>query len=407
MKKIVVLGAGISGLAVAWFLKQKFGNRIELSILEKERRAGGWIRTLHQEGFLFEGGPRGFSPRGKGSSTLALVKEIGLENALIASDKGASTRYIYEGGKLHPFSFGFLLRKGIVGAALHDLFTPRATVEDETIASFIERRFNRRLAEGLIDPLTKGIYGGDAQKLSIRSCFPLLWNYEQQKGSVLRGFLTAAKQKKPPAALYSFKEGMEILPKRLAEKLENHLILNKSVNSLDEIEADCVISTLPTHSLAPLLPCEDPFEYTTLSLVHLGWNRTVMSTKGYGFLVPTKEKGDILGMTWDSQIFPKQNSEGQTRLCIMVAGAHSEETLHALALKNVSKYLGISSPPTVLLTTVAERAIPHYTVGHHKRVESFKMRMPPRLLAIGTCFEGVGLNDCIFKGQKLIEGLSF
>ena len=225
MKKIVVLGAGISGLAVGWFLKQKFGNQIELSILEKKGRVGGWIHTLHKEGFLFEMGPRGFSPRGKGGSTLSLIKEIGLESALIASDKGAATRYISEGGRLQPFSMSFLLRKGILGAALHDLFTPRATVDDETITSFIERRFNRRLAEGLMDPLTKGIYGGNAQKLSVRSCFPSLWNHEQQKGSVVRGFLTQDKQKKPPAALYSFKEGMETLPQRLAEKLEDHLIL--------------------------------------------------------------------------------------------------------------------------------------------------------------------------------------
>ena len=168
-----------------------------------------------------------------------------------------------------------------------------------------------------------------------------------------------------------------------------------------------MISTLPTYSLAPLLSYNDPFEYITLSLVHLGWNRAVMSKRGYGFLVPTKENGNILGMTWDSQIFPEQNSEGQTRLCIMVAGAHSEETLQTLALKNVSKYLGISSPPTVLFSKIAERAIPQYTLGHHTRVENFKMRMPSRLLAIGTCFEGVGLNDCVLNAQKLIEGLSF
>src|SRR5262245_5281250 len=120
--KVVILGGGITGLAAAWFLKRKWKSQVDVTLLEKSNRIGGWIRTHHEGNFLFELGPRGFRPTGQGKLTLELIHELGLEGKLIAASKTARRRFIYWKGKLHPFSLPFLLRQGIVKGVIHDWF---------------------------------------------------------------------------------------------------------------------------------------------------------------------------------------------------------------------------------------------------------------------------------------------
>jgi len=405
MKKVVILGAGISGLAVAWFLKKKYNNRLALTIYEKSARVGGWIRTNQHQGFLFEEGPRGFRPTGKGKATIELIQELGLENELVSASTGARKRYISLGGKLHPFSLGFLLRQGAIGAALHDLFTPATVAEDETIENFICRRFNRQLADTLFDPLTKGIFGGDCRTLSMRSCLPRLWKLEQQKGSVLRGAFRALFTSH--ARVHSFKEGMEILPKVLAKKLDIPILFSKKVHSLEEIEADYVISAIPTSSLSPLTHQVDPLEYATLSTINFGWNKKVLDRRGYGFLVPSIEQGEILGMSWDSEIFPTHNRGEQTRICVMIGGNLPEEQLYDIAVKSLYLYLKITVEPIACSIHRAQSAIPQYSLYYHQRIENFKKGLPSRVYAIGNCFDGVGVNECIFNAKKFANTVSF
>jgi protoporphyrinogen/coproporphyrinogen III oxidase len=404
--KVAILGAGISGLAAAWFLKRRYKKGISITLFEKSERPGGWIRTHREGDFLFELGPSGF--RGKGEATLELVHELGLTKELVVASKTMQKRYIALKGKLTLFSLPFLLRQNLIGAVLRDLFTTLHDAEDESIAAFTSRRFNRNLAERLMDPLVKGIFGGDAHTLSVRHCFPLLWKWEQEYGSVTRGWLASRKKRKRESipALYSFQEGMECLPKRLAEKLDASILFSTTVHSFEEIDADHVISTLPGYALAKLLKREDPFTYTTLSLVNCGWNQKVLQKRGYGFLVPSSEKGDILGMVWDSEIFPMHNRAKQTRICVMIQGAASEERLLHVALKSLQHYLQITIPPDVMFTYTARDCIPQYTLNHHRLIRAFKKECPRRVSLIGTCFEGVGINECIFNTKRLADGFS-
>jgi len=399
MKKVVVLGAGISGLATAWFLKKKYKNSLDLTLIEKSARAGGWIRTIHTQGFLFEEGPRGFRPTGKGKTTLALVKELGLEEELVSSNNQACKRYIWLNGKLSSFSLGFLIRQGILRAALRDLLTPASTAEDETIADFTSRRFNRRIAEHLMDPLTKGIFGGDFRQLSIRNCFPLLWHFEKHQRSVIRGYLKKKKEKSHPVSLYTFKNGMETLPRMLVEKLGENIFFSKTVNSFAEIKADLIISAMPTSALAKLIQEKDPVEYATLATVNFGWHEQILKKRGYGFLVPSKEQGEILGMTWDSEIFPGLPG---TRICVML---NNETALYERALNSLKYYLGITTAPSSYSISIARQAIPQYTLYHHQRIEAFKQKLPSNVYALGNCFGGVGINDCIFSAQEFVNGL--
>ncbi|MCC5831539.1 MAG: protoporphyrinogen oxidase [Chlamydiales bacterium] len=393
MKRVIIIGAGISGLAAGWFHKQK-GHRV--TIVEKSGRAGGWIRSIRENGFLFEKGPRGFRPAGKGKRTLALVKELGLESELVAADKAARKRYVVLNGGLRPFSFPLLLRQGIIGAYLRDRWAPATEEEDETISDFCTRRFNPKITRNLVDPLVKGIFGGDIEKLSMRSCFPLVWEAEK-KGPVVKNL--SKEKEKPPASLYSFREGMETLTRRLAERLEEALLLNTPVLGVEKgriiltdrtLEADQIIAAAPAYALAK----EHPFTYASLTTVNMGWKGNLLPKQGYGFLIPSMEKERVLGMTWDSAIFPQQNCGDQTRICVMIEGEGDFES----AEQAVKKYLGISRSPDAVDVGKAIDAIPQYLLGHHRRLDLFQKRFDAEL--VGNSYSGVGVNDCIEAAWK-------
>ncbi|MCH9627395.1 MAG: Protoporphyrinogen oxidase [Chlamydiales bacterium] len=391
MKKVVIIGAGISGLAAGWYHKQQ-GHAV--TILEKSARAGGWIRSSREQGFLFEQGPRGFRPAGKGKRTLALVKELGLESELVPADASARKRFIVHKERLHAVSFRFLLRQGVVSALLRDFCVSASDKEDETIANFCRRRFNAKIAERIVDPLVKGIFGGDAEELSMRCCFPTVWE-AAKKGAVIRNLKKS--KEKPPASLYSFRSGMERLTERLADALKEEIHLNAPVTRLEEIEADQIIAAIPAYALAEMAGIQDPFTYASLTTVSLGWNGSFLPQKGFGFLVPSLEKENFLGMTWDSAIFPEQNQGEQTRVCVMI---ESEGTLE-IALEAVKKYLGIEQSPDAHVVGKAARAIPQYLLGHHKRLAFFQKQLPIQL--IGNSYTGVGVNDCIEAAWKSVS----
>lgn len=393
MKKIVIIGAGISGLAAAWFHKKR-GHSV--TIVEKSSRAGGWIRSFHEQGFIFEQGPRGFHTAGKGKKTLELALELGLEKELITASKKACKRYIARNGTLNLVSLPFFFRLAMTRALLRDLSTPASEREDESIADFCLRRFNTKITNNLIDPFVKGIFGANAEELSMRSCFPSVWKAEK-KGSVL---LHLKRQK---SSLFSFRQGMQTLTDRLAEKLENSILYNASIINIQNqgvqlsdrfLEADLLVSAIAPHALCQITGRQDPFTYTSLITVNMGWNEQLLPKKGYGFLIPSSEGEKILGMTWDSEIFPEQNNGPQTRICIMM-GEEGEITHAKQALK---KYLGIEKEPDSQLIGKATKAIPKYLIGHHKRIKYFQNLHSFQL--IGNSVNGVGINDCIESAWK-------
>ncbi len=269
--KITIIGAGIAGLSAAWHL-QKLG---KVTVYEKSGRVGGWIETVHRDGFCFERGPRGFRPSGKGKQTVELCKALGLE--LLPASESAKRRFILRGGQLEAFS-----PRKMVGGLVRDLFARRPKVEDETIEAFFGRHIGKRLTREFLDPLCRGIFGGDYRKLSARSCFPGLW---KQRSFVMM------KREKPPASLYSFREGMEALPRAIAEKVDAEIRLDECV---EDVEGDVVIWANGQAG-----------ERVSLSTVSLGWHEEELQQSGYGFLVPSTEGEQFYGMTWDSMIFPQ------------------------------------------------------------------------------------------------------
>lgn len=240
-KRVLVLGGGISGLALGWFLREKYGYDIDLTILEKSDHVGGWIHTLDKDGFLFEQGPRSCRPKGPGMETLRLVEALGLEKEVIVG--GASRRYIYRKGRLQrvPWAPGLLwpLIKGIA----KDLWVKKGPPEDSSIASFFERRMGKEVATRLIDPLVTGIYAGDMHHLSLAACFPKFYQWEQEYGSLVKGAWRSREPSVPSTPfmkrickypLFSFRHGMETLTRALANELRNAVVTGAEVIQLKQ-----------------------------------------------------------------------------------------------------------------------------------------------------------------------------
>lgn len=443
---VVILGAGISGLSLAWFLKQRHGDRMRITVLEKNMRAGGWIHTIEKEGFLFELGPHSCRSQGA-SATLRLIESLELENQIIVPDASAQRRYLWANKKLNllPHSALSLLFSSwimdVAAAVWRDLRAPVSKEEDESIYEFSTRRFGDQLTHKLIDPLVTGIYAGDMHKLSVRSCFPQWYQWERQYGSVLRGMWSQRSSKSTSAlekdlkgvGSFSFKRGMETVTRSLENKLQgqikygskatqlffqpNSIILHTSDGK--ELTADHVFSTVPAQALADLMANHHTIvgglltsmDSVTVVVVNLGYRAAVLKQKGFGYLVPQSAGEQVLGAIWDSSLFPQQNhEENETRITLMLGGAHhpehsglSDENLLAISTEAMKAHLGIDRAPDVAHIHRARYAIPQYYEGHVRRVEHINeviARDFPHLTCLGTAFGGVSINDCIAQAEK-------
>lgn len=428
-KSIVILGAGITGLATAWFLKQK-GHSVTL--IEKNERAGGWIKTLQQDGFLFEQGPRSCRPKGHGVATLQLVEALGLQDQIITGNTAAKKRYLWTDGALQQFPtslWGFFyspLTRDLPLAVLREWWRPKGEGSDESIHAFISRRFSPEIAERLADPMVSGIYSGDIKKLSMKACFPRQWEWEQQHGSLVQGALARKSsvegspflQKMQKESLFSFKEGMETLPKALTKALEDSLRLGAEVVELRETNggievildggeklfAEHVVSTLPSYALAKIVNSSlgtllEGIPYASITAINLGYNSQLFDREGFGYLIPSREREDILGVVWDSSAFPEQNSSPEeTRLTVFMRQENRLKT----ALEAVERHLGIGVRPDSIAVTHANNAIPQYHVGHLERVAQIKeecSKFYPHLSLLGSAFHGVAVNDCVASAK--------
>ena len=398
MKKIAILGAGISGLSLAYFLEQMEPG-VEIEIFEKSDRIGGWIRSDWIEGHLLERGPRSIRTAGLGQETLALVKALGLEGKMVLPSKAARRRFLWCDGELQKVPSGRLLR-GLWRDILREWRVPPSRAEDETIHAFFSRRFGEKFTERLVDPAIAGIFAGNPRNLSIRSCLPRVFEMEQEKGSLVRGFF---RRKRHPFPMFSFKEGMETLPRTLAQTIRAPIHFNTPIESADQIDADQICSTLPAHALAKIYPdLSEKFEklpFASLAVVGLVYDNPVRKPQGFGYLIPSKENQQILGCVFDSDVFSQQNSGKETRLSVMMHGCEKpDEEIINVAKENLARHLGITSEPVVASVSRADRAIPQYPVGHHRLVA--ELDQLPRLTLLGISFRGVSVNDCIHAARE-------
>lgn len=421
-KQVVVLGAGISGLASAWYLSKK-NQDYDLILLEKEQVPGGCIRTDFFQEQVIERGPRIFKGS-KNTDFLEFIHEIGFSEEIITSSEKAKARYICLEGKLQKVfsaNWRFLL------LALLQEWKKPCEQEDESIWNFACRRFGVKIAEQVFDPLAIGIYAGDIRKLSIQSCFPVLKKWEREKKSVTLGALSALfSRKKSSLPFFSFQKGggsfIEKLVKQAPFSIEYGKNVREIIKEADKIrvvcddrtyEADHVVVALNAKAAADLFckPFPDlslhlnKIAYESLTSVYVSWDKPVLSFPGLGYLVPSQEKEDILGVLFDSNLFPFQSSFSGTKMTVMLKGEPSQEEIVCLVNRACTRHLHIDTAPNCLSSKGYKYGIPQYFVGHDKLVQAINEKTPSQVTLVGNYLEGVSVNDCVALARKKMESL--
>nr|XP_060614281.1 protoporphyrinogen oxidase [Anolis sagrei ordinatus]XP_060614282.1 protoporphyrinogen oxidase [Anolis sagrei ordinatus] len=469
-RTVAVLGGGVSGLAACYYLSRS-PQAPKVILLESSSRLGGWISsTRTEDGAVFEHGPRGVRPAGNvGKNTLLMVSELGLESDVlpVPGDHPASkNRYLYVQGALHklPSSIGGVVRtvppftRPLLWSGLKEIVAPRGSEPDETIHAFVNRRFGQEMADIVIDSLCRGVFAGDCRALSVRSCFPALFQAERTHRSVILGMALAGgkgapldsplirRAKEERWSQWSLRGGMQSLPEALEGFLKQRGVdihRDAPVKQLERmasgswrimledgsIEADHVISALPAKALAASLPSwAEPLSQELLNIqavsvavVNLKYENVGLPVMGFGHLVPSFEDSSLLGIVYDSVAFPEQDgSSGPAlRLTVMLGGAWFKPGLgdpdtvsHTVLLRcakaAVKKHLGISSEPSRAIVKVQKACIPQYEIGHWKHIENaaaYLVQQKLPLSLIGASYEGVSVNDCISGARTAVVKL--
>jgi oxygen-dependent protoporphyrinogen oxidase len=388
---IAVVGAGVAGLATAFEIVRQGGAGTDVRVVEASPRAGGNLRTETIDGYVLEWGPNGFLD--SAPDTLALVDALGLRSRVVVSSDAARKRFLYRGGRLHqlPESPPAFLTSPLLSLAgrlrvLGEPFARRRPDGDETIHAFAARRIGREAADVLIDAMVSGVFGGNARELSLRACFPKMWEMETEHGGLVRAMLARRRARTrdaaarageglgvasptagapPPAPapaggaagpagrLTSFVGGVQDLVDALVAALPGRVRTSARVISLgggstarwrvalhsgEAIDADAVVLAAGAAATAPVVDALDgplasvlrEIPSAPMVVAALGYDADSLghALDGFGFLVPRGEGLRILGALWDSSVYPGCRApSGAALLRVMLGGAHDPGAL--------------------------------------------------------------------------------
>jgi len=443
---VVVIGGGISGLACAFRLKKR---GISVLLLEKSNRFGGVVESKQQDGFLFESGPQSFLLT---SELAELIEDAGLGGDLISAPPRLA-RYILHGGKLvsvplSPFSLlsTSLLDDGTKWRLLTEVFRKtRPPDPDESISAFTRRKFGECLLENLVAPFVSGVYAGDPEQLSLRSSFPQVHEWEEAKGSVLRGAIAQMKRAKKSSGkrarrqMCSLKDGVGTLMKALGSQLGDSARLGSAVNSVRPISAggrmqyEVSLSTGETkaaHTIVfaadavagpILMPVSAQFPatlgkiaYAPVAVYSAGYRQEAIGRPldGFGFLVPRKEGMRTLGCVWNSSLFPARAPKGHVLMTSFAGGAtdpefctRGEERIASTIRDEIARALNIREAPVIERVRVHARALPQYTLGYSGIILELKTicDTTPEFYLTGNYLDGPALGACVVRAFRIAD----
>jgi oxygen-dependent protoporphyrinogen oxidase len=457
---VVVIGAGITGLAVAWGLVRRDPS-LRVRVLEASALVGGNLRTEEVDGFTVDYGPNGFLA--KGDATLRLCERLGLRDALVPASLDARYRYVFRRGRLVaiPTSPLGMARSPLIGLRglremLGEPFRPPRTAadEEETVSAFLRRRMGARVADELAAPMVAGITGGDARTVSVDALFPRLVELEAQGGSLTRGALGAAWRARRsgtqrPKTSYAASRtltfdrgGMGRLPAALAQALGDRVATEQPVCAVRptaeatdgarwaietvhgaSVRARHVVLSVPAHQAARLVEgalaaaCNDlaAIPYAAVRVLALGYPRAHVphDLRGFGYLVARGEAHRSLGCLWTSSIFPHQAPAGHVALRVIGGGANDPsfaalDDEHALLAvqRDLRASMGIQHAPVFVRQIVWPQAIPQYGIGHVARIQRLDRMFEEQAAGLhlaSNAYHGVAVNDCTARAERVVD----
>jgi protoporphyrinogen/coproporphyrinogen III oxidase len=455
MKRIAIIGGGISGLSAAFTLEKhrSGGASLEYVLFDSAPRLGGVLVTERVDGCLVEAGPDSFLTEKPWASELC--REVNLGDQLIGSNDADRKTYILVKGKLVviPDGLMFMVPTKITPTVLSPLFStsakirmarewfhpPRKADADETVASFVERHYGPEMVDRLADPLLSGVYGGEASQLSVRAVLPRFAEMEARHGSLGRAMLAARKKlsnasNTPAKPLFtSLKDGMQQLVDAVVSRLPAPAL--QSSASVQRVqrqnggwvisagyasdEFDAVIVATPAQAAADLLGMASTelsselgsIRYTSSVTVNLGYGRSVRASlpPGFGFLVPRSEGKRMLAATFVHNKFPHRAPEDRALLRCFIGGARNEQVLQApdeevvrIVREELQQIIGLTTDPLFTRVYRWKGAMAQYGVGHLERLQRIEtlLQQLPGLALAGNGYRGIGVPDCVRSGSE-------
>lgn len=458
MKKVVVVGGGITGLSTMHYLQRLKIEKaldVDLVLVEAHDYLGGKIHSVSADSFIMETGADSIVARNEG--VLPLVEELKLQEELVYNETGIS--YIYTNNELHaipadtvfgiPTSEESLESSTLVSdegkeEALKDLDSPNENfTKDSSVGSFLEHFLGKELVEKQIAPVLSGVYSGRLDDLTISSTLPYLIDYKNEYGSIIKG-LEAHKEQFAAAAnkkFISFKGGLSTLIDRLEEELSECTIL-KGVHTEkvtkkeagyevllengETIEADFVVLTTPHDVTQRILQEQDldvdfnKLKNSSLISIYLGFDipDEQLPADGTGFIVSENSDVKCNACTWTSRKWKHTSANGNLLVRMFYKSSNpvfesmkhmSEEELVEVALQDIDKSLKLHGKPQVVEVTKWNDLMPNYHLEHGEAIKSLNQKlssMLPNVVLAGCSYYGVGIGACIKNGKETAQLIS-
>ena len=446
MKRLAIVGGGIAGLSAAWEASRA-GADLEITLIERDELLGGKIRTDSIGGFVLEQGPDSFLTQKP--EAVQLCEALGISDRLVPRTPRGAHSFIMHGHSLAPLPDGFsgLVPMDTAALAVSPLLSEagkRRAIEaqtlaeadslplavggdDESVASFIVRRFGEEVFQLLVEPLVGGIHAGDASQLSRAAILG-----SPTRPSPPHRPMEGSSPARPP--FLAFPNGMAELVHGLEERLGGVTVLRgKAADSVrrrgrgyvvevsdgGRLEADALILAAPAHEASRLVESLDTDMHALLGLIpfastvviHLAYRRADIAhpLDGYGYLIPSVERSDLVACSWISQKWDGR-APGDRVLLRLFAGRFgrrdllgtADEELFGIARAELSATLGITAEPVLQEIHRWDMGMPQYTVGHLRRVEDIMARVDafPGLFLAGSSYGGVGIPQCVESGTR-------
>ena len=449
MRRVAIVGGGVSGLATAYFLARE---GIPTRLFECRSRLGGVIRTDSLEGCRVEAGPDSWLA--EKTWMLDLVRELGLGRQVIGSNDSRRRTYIVRGGRAVPLpdSMRLLAPAKPWQALTTPLFGPatkaRMALEwfrrprshpDRSVAAFVRDHFGMEAVEHLAQPLLAGVYGSPPEALSAQSVIPRFVEYERRYGSVLRGTFANRHRKSRLPLFQTLRDGMGTLTDALERRAEGACaVVRERVLGVGRdsqgwslrlrgrsCAADTVVLAVPAFEASRLLSSVAPrlagllagTEYTSSVVAALIYPRPGFghTLDGFGLLVPRAEPGDVAACTWVSTKFEGRAPGNRALLRAFITGtaaeralAASDRTILRRTDAELRRHMGFGGAPIAGAVFRHAKAMPRYAVGHGERqaeIEDRLRRLPGLHLAGNGC-DGLGIPDCVRRSERVAASIA-